>query len=405
MVEPPPGGPIDSTPPHLVAVFPDSGTTGLGEISVLHFTFSEKMDRANAFSWLYFFPDQRIRKTKWHGAMVADVFLEKPLPADTLIVVEVAGSMRDAHKVKNKRSRRFPISTADSIPTGTIAGVLLFEEGALENGVVELYGLQPDSVEYFRRPLIRRTVTNNQGAFRFDWLPIPSGPFLVRAFQDGDFNLRPGEKDPQRLLPDTLTVSVETGTASAGVTQLYPSNTPGRLLVDAFASPGFEGAVVAWSMAITDADTGYSPAPAGAGQENFAFLDTLSGGVLGEVKPGSNRVMVFVDMDADSSFSAVPDTLLPEFYGSQADSVLWYLEPWVLIEGIHLEPGLSARFEMPAWSDSLTAWHAPEPMIGMVDSLTAALADSLTAALSDSLPTAVPDSLNQGKSIPPSEEK
>ncbi len=390
VVEPPPGGPVDKTPPHLVAVFPDSGTTGLGDVTVLHFTFSEKMDRASAFSWLYFFPDQRIRKTKWHGATVADVFLEAPLPADTLIVVEIAGAMRDAHKVKNKRSRRFPISTADTIPAGTVAGVLLFEEGALENGVVELYGLQPDSVEYFRRPLIRRTITNNKGAFRFDWLPIPSGPFLVRAFQDGDNNLRPGENDPQRLLPDTLIVSAETGTASAGVTTLYPVRTPGRLFVDAFAASRFEGAVMAWAMSITDADTGYSPAPVDAGRESFAFLDTLHGGVLEDVTPGSSRVMAFVDIDADSSFSAIADTLLPDFWRSEADTVVWYLEPWILIENIRLEPGLSARFQLPAWTDSLTTWHAPEPKTELADSLSGALADSslsgnLTPAFTDTL--------------------
>ena len=199
VVEPPPGGPIDYVPPHLVSVYPDSGTTGLGEITVLRFTFSEKMDRANAFSWLYFFPDQRSKKTKWHGATEAEIFLENPLPADTLIVVEIAGAMRDAHKVKNSQSRRFPLATADTIASGILAGVLLYEEGPLKNGVVELYGLQPDSLEYFRRPIIRRTVTDDQGAYQFNWLPIPSGPFLVRAFKDDDNNLRPGERDAQRL--------------------------------------------------------------------------------------------------------------------------------------------------------------------------------------------------------------
>ena len=393
VVEPPPGGPIDKTPPHLVAVFPDSGSLGLGETTVLHFTFSEKMDRANAFSWLYFFPDQRIRKTKWHGATVADVYLEEPLPADTLIVVEVAGSMRDAHKVKNKHSRRFPISTGDSIPSGTLAGVLLYEEGPLANGVVELYGLQPDSVEYFRRPMIRRTVTNNQGAFRFDWLPVPSGPFLVRAFQDGDSNLRPGENDPQRILPDTLTVSAETGTASAGVTTLYSSNAPGRLLADAFTPSRFEGTVMAWAMSITDADTGYTPSPAGAGDEVFGYLDSLSGGVIEEVSPGLNRVLAFVDIDADSSFSAVPDSLLPDFITTYEDTVLWYLEPWVLMEGIPLEPGLSTEFQLSAWTDSLTIWHAPEPVFTRVDSLGNALTDSMAAAWGDTLFPALDDTL------------
>ncbi len=377
VVEPPPGGEVDRVPPHMVSSFPDSGSTNLGEVSVLRFTFSEKMERANSFAWLYFFPDQRVKKTKWHGAREAEVFLEAPLPADTLIVVEIAGAMRDAHKVKNKQSRRFPLATSDSIPAGTLSGVLLFEDGPLESGVVELYGLQPDSVEYFRRPIIRRTVTDDRGAYQFNWLPVPSGPFLLRAFKDDDGNLRPGEKDPQRLMADTLLVDQETGMASAGVMTLYSANTPGSLLTGAFEAPPYAGAVLAWAMAVTESDTGYYPEPIGKGQEEFGYLYPDSGGVIEKVTPGINRVIAFVDMDSDSSFSIIADTLLFAAGTSLADSMLWYLEPWIVLEDVHLEPGLSSRFSLPAWTDSLTSWTAPEPEPTPPDSLEAAADDSL----------------------------
>lgn len=379
VVEPPPGGPVDLVPPHLVSVFPDSGSTGLGEISVLTFTFSEKMDRANAFSWLYFFPDQRIKKTKWHGSTVAEIFLEVPLPADTLVVVEIAGAMRDAHKLKNKQSRRFPLATADTIAAGVIGGVLLFEDGPLAQGVVELYSLQPDSVAYSRRPIIRRTVTNDQGIYQFDWLPVPSGPFLVRAFKDDDNNLRPGENDPQRLLPDTLTVDTISGVASAGVMTLYPTNTPGTLFSDPFPAPLYQGSVVAWSMAITDADTGYYAAPRQLNNERFGIIHPDSIGVIEEALPGNNRIIAFVDVDRDSNFSVIPDTLLFPAGKFPVDSVMWYLEPWVVLEEVHLEPGLSSHFLLPAWTDSLTSWDAPapEPEISPADSLASAAADSL----------------------------
>lgn len=400
VVETPPGGPADETPPYLVRSTPDSGAVEVEPSRELRFLFSEKMDRANAYSWLYFFPDQRVKKTQWKGATEAIVVLEEPLPADTLIVVEVAGSLRDAHKVKNQRSRRFPIATADSIPSGTIAGVLLFEEGPVKNGVVELYGLQPDTLEYFRRPMIRRTVTNETGAFVFQWLPVPSGPYLVRAFIDGDNNLRPGEGDPQRLLPDTLLVDAETGAASAGVTPLYAANTPGTLFAEPFLAPTWPGAVGAWAMALTDADTGYYPEPLGAGLGNLGWLTPAEGGRLVEVNPGLNRVIAFVDVDGDSAFGAVPDTLLPTSTWVEGDSLLWYLEPWIVVEGVDLEPGLSTRFALTAWGDSLTVWEAPPPPASvdstrwaMMDSLRAALTDSMTGAPSDSLIEVVLDSL------------
>ncbi len=380
VVEPPPGGPVDATPPQLVSVFPDSGSTGLAGVTEMRFVFSEKMDRASSFSWLYFFPDQRVRKTKWKGATEAIITLEKPLPADTLIVVEIGGAMRDAHKVQSKTSRRFPLATADSIPDGTLAGVLIFEDGPVKNGVVELYGLQPDTLEYYRRPMIRRTVTDSQGAFVFRWLPVPSGPYLVRAFIDDDNNLRPAEGDPQRLVPDTLTVDAETGTASAGVTTLYARNTPGRLLARPFEAPGWPGEVGAWAMAVTDADTGFYPEPIGVGLKDFGWLTPAEGGTIEEVKPGINRVIAFVDVDADSAFSAVPDTLLG--IPAVADTVSWYLEPWTMVEGVELEPGLSASFILPAWGDSLTIWTDPPPPVeALTDSTAAALVDSLQGGM------------------------
>ena len=102
MVEPPPGGPIDTTPPTLALMSPDSGTVGIGELKTLHLTFSEKMDRTSAVSWLFFFPDQRIRQTKW--ACIGEKYftIEYPLTPDTVIVVEVASGMRNAHKVKGR---------------------------------------------------------------------------------------------------------------------------------------------------------------------------------------------------------------------------------------------------------------------------------------------------------------
>lgn len=353
VVEPPSGGPMDKTPPRLIGVEPDSGALAVGPLSVLRFSFSEKMDRADAYSWLHFFPDQRIRKTKWHGARVAEVFLEQPLPADTLVVVEVSGGLRDAHKVKSRGSRRFPLATGDTISSGSLSGALIYEDGPLANGVVELYGIQPDSLEYFRRPLLRRTETDERGAFNFRWLPVPSGPYLVRAFKDDDENLRPGEREPQRLLPDTLSLDAMTGRASADVTPLFPINSPGRLLADSFPAPPYPGTVWSWAMAVTESDTGFFPEPLARKAQKFFSLQPDSGGVLEDINPGVNRVIAFVDVDGDSTFSVVADSVA-------ADSLNWHLEPWIKVENVVLEPGLATRFSLPAWTDSLTSWSPPE---------------------------------------------
>jgi hypothetical protein len=386
VVEPPPGGPIDFTPPHMVAMSPDSGLTGVGEMKTLRLTFSEKMDRTSAVTWLHFFPDQRIRQTKWHGATEAEVILEFPLTADTVIVVEVAAGMRDAHKVASRQSRRFPIATGDSIPSGTISGILIMADSAVTNAVIELYDIPPDTLEYFQQPLLRRTVTDKQGAYRFDWLPVPGGPWLARAFTDPDNNLRPGDKDAQRLLPDTLHLTAANPTATSGVATLYAWDTPGRILAGLFDAPAQSGQPMAWTMALTESDTGWVPVPHDKSPTPTFSLDPGKGGVIGEVKPGLNRVILFVDVDGDSTFSSVPDTLLsfvPDSLRTEdPDSTFagdWFLEPWAQVDGIEVKPGMESSLEWPELSFTLTPWTAPEPKLELPDSLSQAVGDTLSS--------------------------
>jgi len=386
VVEPPPGGPVDMTPPQLVVMSPDSGVTGVGELKTIRLTFSEKMDRTSAVTWLHFFPDQRIRQTKWHGATEAEVILEYPLTPDTVIVVEVAAGMRDAHKVLSRLSRRFPIATGDSIPTGSITGVLIMADSAVTNAVVELYDVPPDTLEYFEQPLVRRTVSDRQGTYRFDWLPVPGGPWLARAFTDPDNNLRPGDKDAQRLLPDTLYLTAANPTATSGVATLYAWNTPGRILAGPFAPPEQEGTPMAWSMALAEDDTGWVPVPHGQVPQPTFPLDPASGGVIGEVVPGLTRVIMFVDVDGDSTFNSIPDTLLAFVPDSlrtvDPDSTFtgdWFLEPWVQVDGIEVDPGMETSLEWPDLSFTLTPWTAPEPKPDLPDSLGQAAGDTLSS--------------------------
>lgn len=369
-MEPPPGGPVDITPPTLAVMEPDSGAVGVGEIKTIRLTFSEKMDRTSAVTWLHFFPDVRIRQTKWHGSTEAEVILEYPLPPDTVFVVEVNSGMRDAHKVKSTESRRFPISTGGAIPLGSITGVLLMADSAVTKGVVELYDIPPDTLEYFQQPLLRRTVTDQNGTFRFDWLPVPGGPWLMRAFTDPDENLRPGEKDSQRLLPDTLQLTAEEPEAVSGVTTMYPWNAPGRILLAPFTVPAPSGPLWGWTMVMAEEDTGWNPAPENGAQTHFSYLTPALESPVEAVKPGQNRIIMFVDVDGDSTFSGVPDSLLLPFVpdslrASETDTTSgWWLEPWFMVDGIKVDPGLDTSFEMPAVNYSFTAWTPPpEPAL------------------------------------------
>lgn len=386
VVEPPPGGPLDLDPPYLVSSDPDSGALHVGPIKTLRFRFSEKMDRKPAVSWLYFFPDQRIRSTKWHGAVEAEVELETPLPADTTIVIELASRLTDAHKVRSRTGRRFPIATGSSIPAGSLAGVLVMGDSAVTRGVVELYAVPSDSQTFDDMPMLRRTATDRTGAYVFDWLPAPGGPWLLRAFHDKDGDLRPGDNEAVRLLPDTLNLTAEAPAAAAGVATLYAPDTPGRLLVSPFGLFGGAAPVAAFTQRITDADTGWTPKPVAGPRANVQILDAVGGGLLENVEPGVNRVGLFVDVDRDTSFGPVPrdavQALGLEFTWTLSDpagdTTGWYLEPLVVLEAPVVEPGLDTRWTLPDSTALLVPWPAPPPAVP--DS---AAADTTAAAAAD----------------------
>ena len=388
VVEPPPGGPEDTTPPQLLAFSPDSGAVGLRDVRVFTFRFSEKMDRQPATAWLHFFPDQRVRRTKWHGAVEAEVELEEPLPADTTVVVEVAKSLADAHKVRARRTRRYPIATGDSIPTGSISGVLVMGDSAVVRGVVELYAVPPDTLTLADMTLLRRASTDAKGAYTFSWLPVPGGPWLLRAFVDGNQDLRPGDKEPKRVLPDTLVLTAAEPAAAAGVVTLYPTNTPGRLLVRPFAMFGNAEPVEFFTQIITDADTGWAPQP--VAKANFHELEGHLGGAVPEVTPGLNRLVAFLDVNRDSTLDAVPaadvfayaDSFAWQVSDPDADTTGWYLEPLVVTEAPRVEPGLDTWMSMPDSIPVLTPW--PEPPPAPADTAAVAPADSAGTAPADS---------------------
>ncbi len=359
---------------------------GLGAVRVLTFRFSEKMDRQPATSWLFFFPDQRIRRTKWHGSVEAEVELEEPLPADTTIVVEVAGRVTDAHKVRARRTRRFPLATADSIPAGSIAGVLVMGDSAVARGVVELYGLPPDSLELQDMPLLRRTSTDAKGAYTFSWLPVPGGPWRLRAFVDQDGDLRPGQKEAKRVVPDTLVLTAGRPAAAAGVLTLYAPDTPGRVLVRPFDRFGTAGPVVFFTQRIADADTGWAPQPEKRG--NFRILPGRTGGAVEKVQPGQNRLVAFLDVDRDTVLGAVPADSVRAFAGAfpwrvtdpAGDTTGWYLEPLIVTEAPPVEPGLDTWMTLPDSIPLLVPWPAPPaPPAAAADSATAAPPDSAAA--------------------------
>jgi len=355
-IESPRGGPADETPPVVVQVMPDSGTVGLVGLHKIEITFSEKVDPLPALRFVHFYPPLEIKSTKWHGRRSATVEFSDPLPPDTVIVVEIPSGHADVHRVASEHSRRYPLATADSLPPGAITGRLYFEDEPAAGAVVELYAVPPDSLEYFQQDILRRTEADSSGHFVLPWLVVPGGPYLLRAFQDRNGDLRPADNEPQRLLPVEIDLLAATPTADAGVHTLFDLNTPGRLLGVLDSLNVDERVLFGWTQKIADNDTGFVPfhllAPP-AGQAMVFHGDTT---VFAPAGPGQVRAILFADLDGDSLLSALPDSVtLP-------DSLLWRWEPYITAEPLEIEPGLDLIQTLPSVSDSLRPCRAPPPL-------------------------------------------
>lgn len=389
---PPPGGPVDEVPPWLEFALPESASTGHGPVDELQFSFSEKMDRADAYRWLNVFPRRTIRSTGWKGARLAAVRFEEPLPPDTTVVVEILPGMKDSHGVPQPRGRTFVFATGDSVYDGALTGELVLEDTPLVGGVVEIIAAGPDSVPLAERPVLRRAVSDSAGAWTLPWLPATGERWLLRAYDDPNKDRRAGEAEAQRLWPDTLQLTVASARQATGLRVIYKPSTPGQLTGALAGRPDSAGTMVAFVLGFAEVDTGYVAAPqppgSGAGQ---AVPDT-GAFTLEEAGPGLVRAVFFVDVDGDSLLSAVGDV---------ADT-LWTLEPWALVDSLDVEPGLPTAIPAPVWPDTLTPWPAP-----VIADTTAA--DSLGAALPDSLGAVWPDSLGAVKTdslaVPPDQEE
>ncbi len=354
-IQMPGGGPVDRTPPRVVSEAPDSGAVGLGEVRELRVSFSEKTNKSPARSWLTTYPRVPLAGTSWDGRRTARIRLEEPLPPDTVIVVEVGTGLADMHDVRRERLRSWPLATAPALPPGVLSGTLVHADQPAVGAVVELLPAEAESGarEALRQPL-RRTVADSSGAYRLPWLPVPGGPWRVRAFVDRNDDLRLDEREPVRLVASAARLVPEAPQVDLGLKIVYDRNTPGELVGTAPDSVRWPGPLLAWAEPLPAAEKAAS-AP-GPDTPRRPPAKALQGAVpgrpltLAEVPPGLARLTFFVDADRDSALSVLP---APGRAGG-------WLEPHAVVDSLAVEPGLPTTFAAPAFPDTLV-WIGAAP--------------------------------------------
>ncbi len=179
----PPGGPVDTTPPRVVATAPADSSTRVPldlEISIL---FSEAMDRVSVRDGFRVFPNPGIPSYHWSGRRVR-VSWEGGLRPSTTYQAFLSAGARDAHGVLLGTPLTIRFSTGDSLDPGRITGVLRAKTLATKGVPIWAYpeslGLVPDFANVAPS---YATETDTGAVYALSGLPLRHG-FTVHAVYD-----------------------------------------------------------------------------------------------------------------------------------------------------------------------------------------------------------------------------
>ena len=136
-MEPPSGGPIDSVPPAVVAVYPAPGARNVPQDAPVVIQFSEWIDRNIARNQAFVSPPLR---GKLRVVADGDKLQVRPSEASgewkagTAYQVTVLPALQDLHGVKAGKPFVLRFSTGPNIDSATVQGSLLSDGGAAPGG-------------------------------------------------------------------------------------------------------------------------------------------------------------------------------------------------------------------------------------------------------------------------------
>ena len=178
---PPPGGPLDKTPPRVVDTVPADDSVRVGLDTRIRIRFSEAMDRRSVERALFISPQSAEEPDfKWRGD-VLEIRLPDGLQADRTYLVTVGQESADEWRNRMRASHSFGFATGDRLNRGELNGRVLKSKGQTGQVFVWAYDLslvtapdpgrdrpayvtQPDETDHFVLP---RLGSGNYRIFAF----------------------------------------------------------------------------------------------------------------------------------------------------------------------------------------------------------------------------------------------
>jgi hypothetical protein len=197
-IEPPPGGPPDTSPPQLIAWSPDSQTSLPGFDGQVEFRFSEVVSEGSVASsgtgqgdlerLIVLSPTTRVPDIQWKRNRITVRPREGWKPNRTYRIELLPGIMDLRNNRATSMRKVITFTTGGPAPTDTLRGrVIDWTTGSpVTRGLVEAI-LQPDSLPYHIR-------TDSAG--RFEAGPLPAGTWIVFGVVDQNGNGRREDREP-----------------------------------------------------------------------------------------------------------------------------------------------------------------------------------------------------------------
>jgi len=181
---PPPGGPLDRTPPAILNAEPESGTTGVKYNSPLSLTFSESMVHDDVERALDIFPaPANPPDLRWKGETLI-ITPDTAWDSNQTYIVTLQSDAADQHGNRLSQSLQLAFSTGRQIDSGMIRGTVL-RTGRPARDVFalcyRLSGSDPDPEVDTADYIVR---TDSLGQYQFGFLS--PGNYRVFGLDDRD---------------------------------------------------------------------------------------------------------------------------------------------------------------------------------------------------------------------------
>ncbi|MBU0529730.1 Ig-like domain-containing protein [bacterium] len=182
-IKPPPGGPVDETPPQIIKVTPPSGTTNLISGKII-LKFSEYMDEASFKNNIKVYP--RLEKPlefKFKGDEII-ISLPNLLDSAKTYLIYLNRNIKDEHGIPLANTEQLAFSTGGKISSGIIAG--------------KVYGTGQKSVHLWK---INDTIIDSIYATQPDYITDVSkeGFYSFRYLAPGNYQVLAVEKSGASL--------------------------------------------------------------------------------------------------------------------------------------------------------------------------------------------------------------